>query len=296
MKLLEQEKEKWRNRREANPYGPSQAPPTEVESRKQGYMHSKVHSLVARIANPDTPADTRAQLLTSLATSIRASQGKTPQTPPADNENTVDHLNPQVFITFVTPEDNTLVAKINRISPSATEVPALQFAVNSTSPFLRLPIGKTPGTYLKGLFDTGGCCNMGDLSYHTAIKTKYPQLVKQVVELDTYGYAPINIGGIEGSVKITHIMTYHLPYTSAGGDWHALAIGLTDTLPVNTLFGLPFIIKADLQVNWKQHLVRSTFFDDEFEIMMDRPHKSPLESLQYWPEHDRVLVTTTETL
>jgi hypothetical protein len=96
---------------------------------------------------------------------------------------------------------------------------AVQFAVNSTSPFLRLPIAKMPGTYLKGLFDTGGCCIMGDLSYHMAIKTRYPQLVKQVVELDTFGYAPINIGGIDGSsVKITHILTYHLPYTSAGGE------------------------------------------------------------------------------
>jgi hypothetical protein len=158
---------------------------------------------------------------------------------------------------------------------STIELQALQFAVNSTSPFLQMPIGKVPGILLKGLFDTGGCCNMGDYAYHTAIKTKYPSMIKQFVELDTYGYAPISIGGIEGSVKITHIVTYFIPYHAAGGDFHSLAIGLTDTLPVNMLFGLPFIIKADMQVDWKRQLVRSNFFDDEFELKWTNCKRCP---------------------
>jgi hypothetical protein len=58
---------------------------------------------------------------------------------------------------------------------------------------------------------------------------------------------------------------------------------------VNTLFGLPFIIKADLQVDWHRQIVRSAIFDDEFELTMDRPTKTPQEALDYRPEHDKVL-------
>ena len=82
--------------------------------------------------------------------------------------------------------------------------------------------------HLKGLFDTGGCCNMGRKEYHLQIAASHAQLVKRVINLNN----TIQIGGIKNSVETDTLIKYYLPFTNAQYDHHTLMIGLTDDLPV----------------------------------------------------------------
>ncbi|CAJ1938646.1 unnamed protein product [Cylindrotheca closterium] len=75
--------------------------------------------------------------------------------------------------------------------------------------------------------------------YDLAIAIQYPQLVKQVYNFPKIHNAPIKIGGIKDSVNIKAIIEYYIPFANKDGENHMLMIGLTEQLPINTLFGLP---------------------------------------------------------
>ena len=62
--------------------------------------------------------------------------------------------------------------------------------------FLLFPLGQddSAAVNLKGLFDTGGCCNMGLKAYHMEIASKNPHLVKQVYDLQAIRHENIKIG------------------------------------------------------------------------------------------------------
>ena len=115
---------------------------------------------------------------------------------------------------------------------------------------------------------------MGWLSYHLKI-------VKEVIVLEQQRCEPIKIGGIEGSVQITHIIVYYLPWKTPTGEHDTLSIGLTGILPINTLYGLPFIVKAGLTPKWDQQVVYSQHFQNEFKLVMERPGQVPLEDIDY---------------
>ena len=165
----------------------------------------------------------------------------------------------------------------------AQERSKLEFAINPQLPFLIMPIGLDidDGYDLKGLYDTGGCCTMGWLSYHLKIAKDHPQIVKEVIVLEEQRFEPIKIGGIEGSVKITHIIVYYLPWRTSTGEHDNLSVGLTETLPLNTLYGLPFIVKAGLTPRWDQQVIHSHHFQNEFQLVMERPGQVPLEELDH---------------
>ena len=54
----------------------------------------------------------------------------------------------------------------------------IQFAINQQLPFLVMPVAKhfEDRNEMKGLYDTGGCCNLGWLPYHTKIFEDYPEM------------------------------------------------------------------------------------------------------------------------
>src|SRR6056300_561688 len=149
----------------------------------------------------------------------------------------------------------------------------IEFAINKLQPYMYFPIGLSEDnqTNLRGLYDTGGCCNMGWLQYHLDIAKRFPDIVKQVINLENIREEPFSIGGIDGSVLITHIIEYYLPYKNGQGDNYTLQVGIVDDFPLNTLFGLPFITKAQLILHLHQLAVTSNVFQTEFEIKQDGP-------------------------
>ena len=122
---------------------------------------------------------------------------------------------------------------------------------------------------------------MGWRPYHLKIAKDFPQIVKEVIVLEEQGYEPIKIGWIEGSVRITHIIVYYLPWRTSTGEYDTLSVGLTINLPINTLYGLPFIVKAGLTPRWDQQVIHSHHFQNEFQLVMERPGQVPLEELDH---------------
>lgn len=156
------------------------------------------------------------------------------------------------------------------------------FSIQAQLCFLHFPIGQAEDTnyFMKGLFDTGGCCNMGQFAWHDAIRQNHPHLIASFTELAASSYEPIKIGGIEGAVEITHLIEYFIPYEDGQGQFYTLQIGLTNTLPLNTLFGLPFIMKANLKPDYKDSIITSSVLNDEFKMTMERPMLLPPEDVE----------------
>ena len=118
---------------------------------------------------------------------------------------------------------------------------------------------------------------MGLKEYHLAIAKRFPSLVKQIYDLPRIQYASIKIGGIKDGVEIDTIIEYYIPFEDGQGDNHTLMIGLTDVLPINTLYGLPFILKAEMVAHFHRKAVVSNFFKQEFELSMECPTLFPTE-------------------
>ncbi|CAJ1937070.1 unnamed protein product [Cylindrotheca closterium] len=179
----------------------------------------------------------------------------------------------------------------------------LNFLVNDMLAFLNFPIrlNESNTANLKGLYDTGGCCNMGKKDYHLSIAKQHPHLVKQIFDLQKIRYAPIKIGGIKDSVEIDVIIKYFIPFENGQGENHTLMIGLTDDLPINTLCGLPFILKAKLVAQFYRNAVISNFFNQEFDLTLECPRLLPTEHVERNQSSDRKVFsvrfdTTAENL
>ena len=159
----------------------------------------------------------------------------------------------------------------------------VEFSINNQLPFLMMPIGKLYDDMidLKGLFDTGGCCNLGWLPYHMKIHHQYPELFESLTKLEDVRQENIKIGGIASHIMITHIIVYYLPYQKSDGSHYTMEIGLSEDLPLNTLYGLPFIIYYDLAPSWNQQLINSKVLADEFKMKLERPQRTPIEDLLY---------------
>jgi hypothetical protein len=76
------------------------------------------------------------------------------------------------------------------------------------------------------------------------------------------------------------MIEYWLPFQKARGN-ATLTIGLADNLPIATLFGLPFQIKANLKPDWNAQTATSEVFKQTFKLKMQQPERPPLESLDY---------------
>ena len=159
----------------------------------------------------------------------------------------------------------------------------LQFAINQQLAFLVMPISKNfdDRTELQGLYDTGGCCNIGWLPYHAKIQDDYPDLFASFTKLEDVKHENIKIGGIAAHILVTHIAVYYLPWKKGDGSHYIMEIGLSADLPLNTLFGLPFIIRYGLQPQWKQQMFVSDVLQEELIMKLERPIRAPVEDLLY---------------
>jgi hypothetical protein len=128
-----------------------------------------------------------------------------------------------------------------------------------------------------------------------AITAKFPILVHNVGQLALVQYESIKLGGIDGHVKIIRIITYYIPYKARSEETHTLKIGLTTSLPLNTLYGLPFIIKARLKADFATQTVMSEYFGDEYQIKMEKPMRVPAEDLDHKSGLEKVFVAHEQT-
>ncbi len=136
-------------------------------------------------------------------------------------------------------------------------------------PFIRFPIGdgttSKDQAFLLRLLGNGGCCTMGNLSYHQEIATQFPNLVAKLVDLAEKQFKSITIGGLQGGVSLTHMICYLIPYTEYG-KYCALTLGLTDNLPIDTLLGISFQMDTKMSINiagMKVHLALFLQHPDE---------------------------------
>jgi hypothetical protein len=159
-----------------------------------------------------------------------------------------------------------------------------EFNLTTNLPFLQLPIGTGEDSNnkanLSGLFDSGGCCNMGWLDYHQKINAKFPHLIAEFTDLNESQYETFDIGGIKDSIQITHMIKYWLPYQTNGAT-ATITIGLSPDMPLDTLYGLPFQINSHMTADFANQKVVSKIFNAEFDLLMKRPERSPIESLDY---------------
>ena len=168
-----------------------------------------------------------------------------------------------------------------------------EFDISSRLPFAKLPIGDGSDhgkATLQGLVDTGGCCMMGWLPYHQKIYQQFPQLVKSFIDLQDQKYEQISIGGVAGAVKISHMISYHLPFVHQG-EQASLTIGLTADLPINTLIGLSFQVKAAMTLDLQRMTLHSKIFNETFPVEMIRPERVPIEHINYMDPTYQTLAT-----
>ena len=121
---------------------------------------------------------------------------------------------------------------------------------------------------------------MGWLDFHKKKAECFPQLVADFTDPNACQYETFNIRGIKDSIEITHMVKYWLPYQDKGA-MATTTIGLSPNMPLDTLYGLPFQINAQMTANFANQKVNSKIFHTEFNILMKRPKQSPLESLDY---------------
>jgi hypothetical protein len=147
--------------------------------------------------------------------------------------------------------------------------------------------------FLSGLLDTGGCCNMGNLSYHSKIATRFPTLVSELVDLAEKQYEAITIGGIQGGVSLTHMIRYFIPYIE-NGKCCALTLGLTDDLPIDTLLGIGFQMEAKMSIYTAGLKTHSALFQDTYQIQMKAPRKTDPAAVAA-EEHQRPMILMIQT-
>ena len=135
---------------------------------------------------------------------------------------------------------------------------------------------------------------MGWLKYHKTIAEKFPQLVQEFVCLEDQQYEQINIGGLKDGVTITHMIKYAIPFTEKGEQLY-LTLGLTEDLPIDTLYGLGFQQDAKMKIDFASRRVESALLQEYFDIEFKEPRRTHPDSVQDQERNTpKSLITTDE--
>jgi hypothetical protein len=114
---------------------------------------------------------------------------------------------------------------------------------------------------------------MGWLTYHREVAKRYPRLVHEFTDLQEHRYETISIGGLQGGVVLTHMIKYLIPYSDRGGAC-VLTLGLTDDLPLDTLFGVNFQTEAKMQIDLAGRKMWSGVFQDTYKLEFKEPKRT----------------------
>ena len=106
-------------------------------------------------------------------------------------------------------------------------------------------------------------------------------------------FEDIKIGGIQGGAYITDIMTVYLPFTRDGSN-HRIMLGLTNNLPINVLYGLPFFIQAQITMDMEALTARSQLLGASFKLTLRSPTRSDITTIDHKTGPSNLYVATDE--
>jgi hypothetical protein len=246
---------------------------------RAGYPNQQMQDQFRAIANPDTSATNRRVMIATLTQDLQDSEATDDQETTPTKKTRRSRRIARNFLMYSqpqAPDDKTHQPKSFLGAPPLSRY---EFKIAYKLPFMKFPIGDGATSEdcatLSGLADTGGCCNMGSLSYHREISQRYPHLVHEFVDLEEKRYEHINIGGLQGGVALTHMIKYYIPYTDRGGTC-ILTLGLTEDLPIDTLFGVNFQTEAKMQIDLAARKIWSGYFQDSYEIEFKEPKRTDI--------------------
>ncbi len=113
------------------------------------------------------------------------------------------------------------------------------------------------------------------------LKELFPEFVVDHIVLKEGRFEDIKIGGITGGVWITELITFYLPFARTNGETHGIMFGLTDDLPINVLYGLPFFVNAQITLNLGELTATSKVLATKFKLNMLPPERAELDTIDY---------------
>ena len=126
------------------------------------------------------------------------------------------------------------------------------------------------------------------------MRKKFPLLVEELVCLEEQGYEQVNIGGLKDGVTITHMIKYAIPFTEKGEQLY-LTLGLTEDLPINTLYGLGFQQDAKMKIDFATKKVESALLQEYFDIDFKEPRRTNPDNIHAQERNTpKSLLTTDE--
>ena len=166
-------------------------------------------------------------------------------------------------------------------------------------PHICVPVGpEMKDALLRGGLDSMAGVSMGDAQCHRALAETHPHIVANIIDFAKEGLEDILIGGInsdnEKGCKITGVINCKTPY-SINGQKPTIAIAMCQNLSTRTIFGIPFIKKAQMNCNFQKDFACSNYFRAVFEIQHVAPNKNNRLDLQD-DGHVKVLQATCDCL
>ena len=169
-----------RGSRDGN-YGP-RAMATDQNWERQRFPSRKVKDQIKAIPDKNNSPHTRMTLLASLKDLLGSYDLETEQKKEEPAKKMTRFQAGQKgksFLMYMTPQKKKIVTDGPRTMLGSAPKSKCPFAIAYKLPFIAFPIGEQGRTSediatLSGLLDTGGCCNMGNQSYHQAIMEQFP--------------------------------------------------------------------------------------------------------------------------
>ena len=253
-----------------------------------GYESKEQHEMLLQITDPDTSKTARRAMIAALLTQKEETTESNPR------------KKFRIFFSYsmaeekITPPPSEGEPFISFLAPPMSRY---RFPISDTLPFIDLPIGRDMDDddqhiFLRGLADTGGCCTMAWKPYMLKLKEKFPEFVSEHTVLKERQFEDIKIGGIQGGVWITEVLVFYMPFES-NGEKHGIMFGLTDELPINVLYGLPFLMQAQVTLDLDAQIATSKVLATKFKLQLLRPVRTPLDTIEYKPESSATYYSQT---
>jgi len=149
--------------------------------------------------------------------------------------------------------------------------------VSETLPHIDLVIGQGAQTcFLRTLYDTGAGTNMGRLKYHQEVGKLYPHLVCCGRNIKEDGFSELNVQGIDGQEygpKVTHTVTYYMPYF-IDNNRATITFGLAEDCVADSILGITSIKLQKMVHSAADEVVTSSLYGVSFPVIMQRPTQS----------------------
>jgi hypothetical protein len=287
-----------KNRNTSSPYGGAAALAIGnsggAEDRNwamMGFASKDQMETFTQIADPTTSKQARKAMIAALAIPSESESGKEPE----------QKKFRRVFFTYNMQENPERMPEPLTYYHSflANRFARFAYPISDSLPFIDVPIGRViaengqPQDYLRGLADTGGCCTMAWKPYMLRLKEKFPHYIEDHTVLKERQFEDIRIGGIQGGVFITDVMTLFLPFTTDGSN-HRIMLGLTDDLPINVLYGLPFLLQAQITLDMDAQTAKLRLLGTAFKLTLRSPKRLDIETIDHKTGPSNVYVTPEE--